>query len=209
MFSNARNFNSDISGWNVSKVTNMNTMFTAAFSFNQNLGNWVRCACDLIYNAVTQSLRVTTIAAQNLVLDGHSPNYGIGTDGDSALFDMAGSDLVFKSTPSSTGLYTVTVTASGGDFGFDNHRELEVAVIASNVNEVPVLDTIGDQTVNEFVELTFTATASDDDALIFSLDGTFLHQVLPSQMMVISRSDPDRVAGRRPHHNGSGDRRQA
>ena len=32
--------------------------------------------------------------------------------------------------------------------------------------------TIGDQTVNEFVELTFTATASDDGALTFSLDGT-------------------------------------
>ena len=35
------------------------------------------------------------------------------------------------------------------------------------------LNTIGDQTVNEFVELTFTATASDDDSLTFLLDGTF------------------------------------
>ena len=44
--------------------------------------------------------------------------------------------------------------------------------IAVTGNVAPVLNTIGDQTVNEFVELTFAATASDDDALTFSLDGT-------------------------------------
>ena len=47
-----------------------------------------------------------------------------------------------------------------------------ITVTVRDVNVAPVLNTIGDQTVNEFVELTFTATASDDDALTFSLDGT-------------------------------------
>ena len=47
-----------------------------------------------------------------------------------------------------------------------------MTVTVNEVNVAPVLNTIGDQTVNEFVELTFTATASDDDSLTFSFDGT-------------------------------------
>ena len=47
-----------------------------------------------------------------------------------------------------------------------------ITVMVRDVNVAPVLNTIGDQTVNELVELTFTATASDDDSLIFSFDGT-------------------------------------
>jgi surface protein len=34
MFSNANIFNSDISNWNVSSVTNMDSMFSNAYSFN-------------------------------------------------------------------------------------------------------------------------------------------------------------------------------
>jgi surface protein len=40
MFSGADSFNSDISGWNVSKVVNMNEMFSPAESFNQDLSSW-------------------------------------------------------------------------------------------------------------------------------------------------------------------------
>ena len=40
MFQSARNFNSDISRWNTSKVINMNNMFTNASKFNQPIGNW-------------------------------------------------------------------------------------------------------------------------------------------------------------------------
>ena len=40
MFSGATSFNQDLSGWNVSKVTNMSVMFFNAQAFNQNLSRW-------------------------------------------------------------------------------------------------------------------------------------------------------------------------
>ncbi len=40
MFAYAYTFNQDISGWNVSKVTDMSNMFKEAKSFDQDLGNW-------------------------------------------------------------------------------------------------------------------------------------------------------------------------
>ena len=50
-----------------------------------------------------------------------------------------------------------------------------VTITVTPVNDVPVLDPIGDKTTDELVELTFTATASDVDlpaqTLMFSLEG--------------------------------------
>ncbi|MCI7076909.1 BspA family leucine-rich repeat surface protein [Campylobacter sp.] len=40
MFMNAKNFNADISEWDVSSVTNMSDMFYGATNFNQPLNNW-------------------------------------------------------------------------------------------------------------------------------------------------------------------------
>ncbi|MEZ4950371.1 MAG: BspA family leucine-rich repeat surface protein [Saprospiraceae bacterium] len=40
MFRAATSFNQDLSGWNVSNVTNMGGMFSAATSFNQNISGW-------------------------------------------------------------------------------------------------------------------------------------------------------------------------
>lgn len=40
MFYNCQNFNSDISEWDVSKITSMEDMFWNASSFNQNLNKW-------------------------------------------------------------------------------------------------------------------------------------------------------------------------
>ena len=40
MFYNNTAFNQDITGWNTSNVTNMSYMFSGATSFNQNIGTW-------------------------------------------------------------------------------------------------------------------------------------------------------------------------
>lgn len=46
MFYNCTTFNQDISGWDVSRVTNMSSMFRGATAFNQNIGNWNTEAAD-------------------------------------------------------------------------------------------------------------------------------------------------------------------
>ncbi|HAP96474.1 MAG TPA: hypothetical protein DCP54_12160, partial [Chryseobacterium sp.] len=40
MFSNAQNFNGDLSGWDTSAVTNMNQMFNYATKFNSDISKW-------------------------------------------------------------------------------------------------------------------------------------------------------------------------
>ena len=40
MFKENHNFNDDISSWDVSNVTNMNSTFFRAYAFDQDLSNW-------------------------------------------------------------------------------------------------------------------------------------------------------------------------
>lgn len=46
MFADCRAFNQDISGWNVSNVTQMNSMFWGAYTFNQDLSKW--CVSNIL-----------------------------------------------------------------------------------------------------------------------------------------------------------------
>jgi surface protein len=52
MFNNATLFNQPLSGWNVSNVTQMNSIFFSATSFNQNIGNWVVTGLTYVNSAL-------------------------------------------------------------------------------------------------------------------------------------------------------------
>ena len=161
MFTGASNFNGDISGWNVSSVLGMSNMFDGAISFLQNLGEWYIVPADTAYDATANTLNVTTISAQNSALKGHTPNYEIGISSNSTLFNMTGSTLMFKATPSAGG-YTVNVTALGGDFGIGNHRILDVTVTGST-NTPPTVSAGSNLTVAEGSTLALSGSATDTD----------------------------------------------
>ena len=87
MFSSAFSFNSDISGWNVSKVDDMETMFYSATIFNQNLGEWYVVLNSTEIDASGAPGVVGTISAQNTILRGQA-TYGIGAGEDSGSFNV-------------------------------------------------------------------------------------------------------------------------
>ena len=129
MFHSAYTFNQSLDDWDVSSVTYMRNMFYDAVAFNQNLGTWYIVPAGTDFDAGGDSLIVTTVSAQNLYLGGHNLTYGIGSGGDSDLFEMTGSTLAFKSAPNADS-YTVKVTASGNDVfeNGNNWRILEITV---------------------------------------------------------------------------------
>ena len=174
-FDGASSFNQPLNSWDVSKVTNMDDMFYFALAFSQNLGKWyVTLDPDTIADTGIPGV-VGTISAQNQPLKNHSPTYVIVDGLDKNHFEIVtGNQLNMISSVSEKAEYSVNVTASGTNvFESGNNWRVLVVKVSVDINAPPVLNIIGDQTVNEFVELTFMATASDDDSLTFLLDGTF------------------------------------
>ncbi|QLC49418.1 PGF-pre-PGF domain-containing protein [Methanolobus zinderi] len=92
--------------------------------------------------------------------------------------EIDGGYRISYSTPTAyqNGDYNVSVNAqtiSRQEFSYNWEFNMNASPVT---NHAPVLDTIGDQTVDELTELTFTATANDSDlpenTLTFSLSGT-------------------------------------
>ena len=169
MFHDAHDFNRPLAAWNVSSVTDMRSMFSNAFAFEQNLGNWFIVPADTTYDVTEGTLNVTTVSAQNTYLDGLSITYGIGSGGNSTLFNMTGNALFFKNA-TSAGEYNVTVTASGVPFGTGNHhRVLDVRVTGAATNQLPTVTSItGASSINEDTSGTLVGMASDPDGTISS-----------------------------------------
>ena len=161
MFIGASSFNSNLSAWDVSSATFMGGMFIGADSFNQNLGTWYIVPADTEFDAGDSSLGVTTISAQNRYLEDQSPAYGMGSGGNSDLFEMTDSTLAFRSAPDA-GSYTANVTASGSDVfeNGNNWRMLEITV-RDSANSLPTVHAGDDQTVGEGDTVTLSGSATD------------------------------------------------
>ncbi len=110
---------------------------------------------DLPSDTLTFSLDAASIAA------------GMTIDAVTGDFSWTPTESDGGSTPS----VTVTVTDSGTGNLVDSET---FTITVNDVNVAPVLDPIGNQTIDELSTLTFTATASDSDlpsdTLTFSLD---------------------------------------
>ena len=163
MFNGASSFNRPLNSWNVSSAVRMIDMFNSTSSFNQNLGAWYIVPASTDYDLGASSLDVTTISAQNWYLSGQNSTYGVGSGGDSDLFEMRGSTLAFKSTPDA-GSYTVKVRASGNGIfeSGNNWRTLKITVHAAT-NDPPEVHAGGDQTVGEGDTVTLSGSATDPE----------------------------------------------
>ena len=87
----------------------------------------------------------------------------IGTIPDGATMDT--NTGVFSWTPTETqdGIHTITVQVSDGNDGGSGTDLQDVTITVTEVNQNPVLDSIGGQTIDETDTLKFDATARDDD----------------------------------------------
>ena len=83
-----------------------------------------------------------------------------------ALINMTTGLFSWTPTEQQDGIHVITVQVDDGNRGTDSGN---ATMTVREVNMAPMLDAIGDQPVNELVELTFTATASDTDVVDISL----------------------------------------
>ena len=91
------------------------------------------------FNATGDSLNVTEMTAQNDVLGNHNATYGIGTGGDSHMFEVVSgsSTLAFTSAPTRNGDHQVNVTASDGTVFEDGNNHRLVTVDVTGVSGAP------------------------------------------------------------------------
>ena len=129
MLADTRSFNSDLSAWNVSGAGDMACMFNNARSFSQNLSIWYIILDDTFIDIGSGAKKIEDITAQNPVLNGQNPVYGIGSGADFALFAIDGNALKIKPSADYCGKtgYAVKIT-SPGDFGTNNFQVINVTV---------------------------------------------------------------------------------
>ncbi|MCK4259667.1 MAG: tandem-95 repeat protein [Halanaerobiales bacterium] len=118
---------------------------------------------------------VTTNETQNLNFE----VLGSDPDGDALIYTAEGdfaeqfdqSSRTFNWTPTydDSGNYSLTIIVTDGDLSVSENVTIEV----KNVNRTPVMDYVGNKTLNETEQLTFSITASDPDGdnLIFTAQG--------------------------------------
>ena len=138
MFSSAHSFNSDLSSWDVSSVIKMSGMFIETPAFSQNFGNWYIVLDNTSIDVGSGAKKIGDIAAQNPILDSRNPTYGIGTGGDSALFEIDGDTLKIKPFADYSGKteYAINITSAGG-FGMNNFRVVDVTVTGTGDAGLP------------------------------------------------------------------------
>ena len=90
-------------------------------------------------------------------------------------------------TPAMTGTVTLNIPAMVAEDQFGNFNDAsETVSLNFNPASAPVLDPIGDQSVDEETELTFTASATDlnqDEEITYSLDATSLGKGMTIDVM--------------------------
>ena len=128
---------------------------------------------ELVNLSFTATATDSDLPADTLTfsLDAASLALGMNIDANTGIFSWTPTEGQGSSAPS----VTITVT----DSGTGNLVDSEMFTITVNdVNVAPVLGTIGNQSVNELVNLSFTAIATDTDlpadTLTFSLDAASL-----------------------------------
>jgi len=95
-------------------------------------------------------------------VDGDSLTYAIvSTVSHGTLGDVAGNKVTYTPTLNYNGPASFTFKANDGKVDSD---AATVSITVTAVNDAPVLDTIGNKSVNELANLTFTAHATDVDS---------------------------------------------
>ncbi len=151
-----------VSSADTASVTNVNDAPVLGAIGNQSVD-------ELVNLSFTATATDSDLPADTLTfsLDAASIALGMTIDANTGVFSWTPTEGQGGSTPS----VTVTVTDSGTGNLVDSET---FTITVADTNTAPVLGAIGNQSVDELVNLSFTATATDSDlpadTLTFSLD---------------------------------------